>query len=173
MIIGANQLLPTYLAFFQAAVKVGKKILEDFTNKVQAFYQRLKLYKENPDDREIEVIRQEFDNLFSTQTKYENLNKVIAQTKKREEGLLVILENPDLPLHNNHAEQQIRPFVIKRKIQFGTRSEEGRKSRDTFMSISMTCRKLNLSFYEFLVDRKTGAGKILPLPQIMKLKAAA
>jgi len=97
---------------------------------------------------------------------------VIAQTKKRKEGLLVVLENPDLPLHNNHAEQQIRPYVIKRKIQFGTRSEDGRKSRDTFMSISMTCRKVGLSFYGFLVDRKTCAGKILPLAEIMKLKVA-
>jgi len=150
-----------------------QKILEDFTDKVRAFYGRLKLYKENPDKEQIKIIQHEFETLFSTVTKYEDLNKVIAQTKKRQEGLLVVLENPDLPLHNNHAEQQIRPYVIKRKIQFGTRSEQGLKSRDTFMSISMTCKKLNISFYKFLVDRKTAARKILPLAEIMKLKVAA
>lgn len=150
-----------------------QKILENFTDKVQAFYVRLKLYKENPNQMEIKIIQQEFEILFSTATKYDDLNKVIAQTKKRQNGLLVVLENPDLPLHNNHAEQQIRPYVIKRKIQFGTRSEEGRKSRDTFMSINMTCRKLGLSFYEFLVDRKTCTGSIPLLAELMKLKMAA
>jgi hypothetical protein len=150
-----------------------KKMLEDFTDKVQAFYARLKLYKENPNKEQMKIIQEEFENLFSTVTKYNDLNKVIAQTKKRQEGLLVVLENPDLPLHNNHAEQQIRPYVIKRKIQFGTRSEDGRKSRDTFMSISMTCRKLDLSFFKFLIDRKTNARKILPLAEMMKLKMVA
>lgn len=154
-------------------VPAFKMMLEDFTDKVQAFYVRLKLYKENPNQVEIKIIQQEFENLFSTVTKYDDLNKVIAQTKKRQEGLLAVLENPDLPLHNNHAEQQIRPYVIKRKIQFGTRSEDGRKSRDTFMSINMTCRKLDLSFYNFLVDRLSDAKKILPLSEIMKLKIAA
>lgn len=149
-----------------------KTTLEGFIDKVQAFYARLKLYKENPDEEQINIIQQEFETLFSTLTKYDDLNKVIAQTKKRQEGLLAVLENPDLPLHNNHAEQQIRPYVIKRKIQFGTRSEDGRKSRDTFMSINMTCRKLDLSFYHYLVDRLSGAGKILSLSEIMKLKIA-
>lgn len=150
-----------------------KKILEDFISKVKSFYQRLKLYKEKPNEEDLENIKQEFESLFSTTTKYEDLNKAISQTKRRQEGLIAVLENPDLPLHNNHAEQQIRPFVIKRKVQFGTRSEEGRKSRDTFMSINMTCRKLNLSFYEFLIDRKTKAQKISPLAEIMKLKMIA
>lgn len=150
-----------------------QKILDNFTDKVQAFYLRLKLYKDNPNQMGIKTIQQEFEILFSTATKYDDLNKVIAQTKRRQNGLLAVLENPDLPLHNNHAEQQIRPYVIKRKIQFGTRSEEGRKSRDTFMSINMTCRKLGLSFYEFLVDRKTCMGSIPLLAELMKLKMAA
>ena len=147
-----------------------KNILEEFTDKVQLFYQRLKQYQENPKKKEAKKIQLEFDNLFSTKTEYEALNKVIAQTKKRAEGLLVVLEHPEIPLHNNHAEQQIRPYVIKRKIQFGTRSEDGLRSRDTFMSINMTCKKLGLSFYHFLRDRLLGTGEIPSLAEVMRTK---
>ena len=150
-----------------------KKIQEKFLNQVQLFYERLKKYKEKPEKKEAEKIQLEFNSLFSTETKYEDLNKTIAQTKKRIDGLLVVLKHPEVPLHNNHAEQQIRPFVIKRKIQFGTRSEDGLKSRDTFMSISMTCKKLNLSFFDYLKDRLLRSGKILQLSEIMRLKMAA
>jgi hypothetical protein len=140
---------------------------------VQAFYARLKEYKDDPRKEKIKAIKLEFETLFSTVTPYDELNKAIAQTKKRQAGLLAVLKNPDLPLHNNHAEQQIRPMVIKRKIQFGTRSEDGRKSRDTFMSISMTCKKLDLSFYHFLIDRLLGAKEILQLSEIIQNKIAA
>jgi len=44
--------------------------------------------------------------------------------------------------HNNHAEQQIRPNVLLRKITFGNRSEKGAKIHDVVTSILQTA-KLN------------------------------
>ncbi len=51
---------------------------------------------------------------------------------------LKVLDRPDLPIHNNAPWQDIREFVTKRKISGSTRSDEGRKCRDTFASLKKT-----------------------------------
>ena len=50
----------------------------------------------------------EFDELFSTETRYEELDKRIALTKKKKEELLLVLRFPEIPLHNNPAELALR-----------------------------------------------------------------
>ncbi len=44
------------------------------------------------------------------------------------------------------SEQDNREFVTKRKISGSTRSNEGRRCRDTFASLKKTCRKLGIRF---------------------------
>ena len=44
-------------------------------------------------------------------------------------------------------------FTKKRKISGSTRSESGRKCRDTFTSLKKTGRKLGVSFWQYLKDR--------------------
>jgi hypothetical protein len=51
--------------------------------------------------------------------------------------LLLVSERPDIRLHNNSAENAIRKYVGKRKISDGTRSESGRRARDTFKSLKI------------------------------------
>lgn len=68
-------------------------------------------------------IRERFDSLFSTVTGYKTLDDRIAMTKKKKEDLLLVLDYPNVPLHNNLAEIAVREGVIKRKISSGTRSE--------------------------------------------------
>lgn len=62
----------------------------------------------------------------------------------------MVLERPDLPLHNNLSEGDIREYVKRRKISGGTRSEDGRRARAAFASIKKTCRKLGISFWSYL-----------------------
>jgi len=80
---------------------------------------------------------------------------------------------PHLPLHNNLSENDIREYARLRKISAGTRSDLGRRCRDTFLSLKKTCRKLGVSFHEFLFDRLTQAGSIPSLPELMRTIAAA
>ncbi len=94
-----------------------------------------------------------------------------AETTRNKRELLLVLERPDLPLHNNLSEGDIREYVKRRKISGGTRSEEGRRSRDTFASLKKTCRKLSLSFWAFLNDRVRGEGRIQPLPALIETRA--
>ena len=84
----------------------------------------------------------------------------------------MVLERPELPLHNNLSEQDIRDYVTKRKISGGTRSALGRRCRDTFMSLHKTCRKLGVSFWAYLQDRLGGLGQIPPLGELLRRKAS-
>jgi hypothetical protein len=62
-------------------------------------------------------------------------------------------------------------MVKRRKISGGTRSENGRRGRDTFASIKKTCRKLKVSFWEFLNDRVGNKNLIPPLPKLIECRA--
>jgi hypothetical protein len=73
-------------------------------------------------------------------------------------------------LHNNLSENDIREYVKKRKISGSTRSLSGQAWRDTFTSIKKMCRKLGVSFWDYLIDRIEYNGRIPLLPDLMKLK---
>lgn len=83
----------------------------------------------------------------------------------------MVLDRPELPLHNNLSEGDIREYVKRRKISGGTRSEDGRRGRDTFASLKKTCRKLGISFWNYLNDRIRGQGSILPLRTLIEARA--
>ncbi|MDH4199937.1 MAG: transposase [Spirochaetia bacterium] len=105
-----------------------------------------------------------------------SLNKALAslfkkkRVKKKQE-LLLVLEEPEIPLTNNISERDIRGQAKKRKISAGTRSEAGRNARDTFMSLQKTCKKPGISFHDYLRDRLSGAPLIADLTNLMKTKA--
>ena len=88
------------------------------------------------------------------------------------EELLLVLKRPDIPLHNNLSENDIREYVKKRKISGSTRSNIGRKCRDTFTSLKKTCRKLGISFLKYLDDRVRKKNNILPLAELIKIRSA-
>jgi hypothetical protein len=57
----------------------------------------------------------------------------------------MVLDCSELPLHNNLSEGDIREYVKRRKISVGTRSEAGRRCRDTFASLKKSRRKRGIS----------------------------
>ncbi|MEJ2327600.1 MAG: hypothetical protein P8Y25_12645, partial [Chromatiaceae bacterium] len=58
-------------------------------------------------------------------------------------------------------------------ISGGTRSDLGKRCRDGFASLKKTCRKLGISFWDYLGDRIGRHGNIAPLPDITRERAAA
>jgi hypothetical protein len=88
------------------------------------------------------------------------------------EELLLVLKHPELPLHNNLSERDIREYVKKQKISGGTRSNEGRQCRDTFASLKKTCRKLKVNFWNYLMDRHSKKFNIPWLPTLIGQVAA-
>ncbi len=135
-------------------------------------YRSLQDYKENPDEKTAIQLSQTFDSVCEPVENYASLNQVLDDLKKKKDQLLVVLHRPNTSLHNNNTESDIREYVKRRKISAGTRSENGRKARDTFLSLKKTCRKLGISFWEYLLDRLENKHRIPTLSQVMVLKAA-
>ena len=64
-----------------------------------------------------------------------------------------MLDRPEIPLHTNGSENDIRAQVTRRKVSGGTRSDTGRDCRDAFLGLAKTCSKLGLSFWDYLGAR--------------------
>jgi len=94
------------------------------------------------------------------------MNLALKRLHQNKKELLLVLKHPEIPLHNNLSESDIREYVKKRKISGSTRSTAGRRARDTFTSLKKTCRKLGISFWQYLLDRNRRSGTIPKLSQI-------
>ena len=51
------------------------------------------------------------------------------------------VESRAVPAENNRAERELRPTVIARKVSFGSQSDAGAKTRETWMTVLATLRK--------------------------------
>jgi len=138
------------------------------------YYQELKQYKQQPTNERKDELWQEFDRIFSRcYINNEGLNSVLNQMRGHKAELLQVLDCPQIPLHNNDSETNIREYVTRRKISGGTRSKLGRKARDAFVGLKKTCRKLGISFWHYLLSRLRADGQIPPLPDVIRDKASA
>jgi len=115
-----------------------REALELIRTSVWALYRDLKNYQKKPIAKVKREIEQRFDEICKTQTCFTTLNNALKRMHKNKAELLLALARPDLPLHNNLSETDIREYVKRRKISGGTRSENGRKGRDTFASLKKT-----------------------------------
>jgi len=131
----------------------------------------LKAYKLAPTVAQAEDIKSRFQALCNTPTVYATLNQALKRMGNNQHELLRVLDKPYLPLHNNLSERDIRDYVKKRKISGSTRSDEGRRCRDTFASLKKTCLKHGISFWYYLQDRLLGENKILPLSDVIRSAA--
>ncbi|MBA7553857.1 hypothetical protein ES705_46461 [subsurface metagenome] len=144
-----------------------QKLVDDFRSRIWDYYYELTEYKKNPNEKDKIRLSNLFDDIFSTKTGYDDLDYRIQMTKKKKDSLLVVLDYPDTPLHNNPAELAIRMYVVKRKISFGTRSDDGTKSWETFFTIMDTCFKLGVNFRNYLYDRISNQNKMPSLSSLI------
>lgn len=135
------------------------------------FYQSLKNYKLAPSAAEKLILNNRFDDIFTQETCFISLNLALKRLHKNKQRLLLVLERPEIPLHNNLSENDIRDYVTKRKISATTRSDNGRDARDTFLSLKKTCRKLGISFWSYLQDRISKKFEIPPLSNLIRATA--
>lgn len=140
---------------------------EDFLKRFWAYYAELLAYREHPAPEQRARLDAAFDTLFATQTGYDALDRRIAKTRAKKAALLLVLQHPELPLHNNPAELGARQRVRKRDVSFGPRTQEGRQAWDTFMTLAETTKKLGVSFYAYLRDRIGGNHHIPPLAELV------
>jgi outer membrane murein-binding lipoprotein Lpp len=129
------------------------KAVELVRKTIWCFYRGLKLWKQSPSPGAEALFRRQFNRIFGQRTGYKELDELLARLARRKAELLRVLERPEIPLHTNASENDLRACVIKRKISGGTMSVDGRLARDVMLGLSKTCRKLGLSFFDYLGDR--------------------
>ncbi len=150
-----------------------RQALVDIKSRLWSFYSDLKLYKEDPCPTFRDELEEQFDQLFTTRTCFASLNLALQRIYNNKSELLLVLKRPEIPLHNNLSERDIRGYVKKKKISGGTPSENGRRCRDTFSSLKKTCRKLGISFWAYLKDRLSGNNTIPNLSAVIRHRVKA
>jgi hypothetical protein len=102
------------------------------------------------------------------------LDRLLARLHANKPDLLRVLDRPEIPLHTNGSENDLRAQVTRRKVSGGTRSDAGRDCRDAFLGLMKTCQKLGLSFWDYLGARLAlpRAAAIPPLPDLIRRRCA-
>lgn len=147
-----------------------QKMVEEVRSAIWQLYRKLKDYRQEPTEKAKVTIEKEFDKLFTQETGFVTLDQALKRLYKNKSELLLVLDRPDIPLHNNLSESDIREYVKRRKISGSTRSDAGKECRDTFTSLKKTCRKLGISFWDYLEDRVRRKNQIFPLAELMRIK---
>jgi hypothetical protein len=151
----------------------NREAQECVQDQIWTFYNDLKAFKESPDEEQKNALSKRFDGIFTQKTCFQTLNLALNRIYNNKEELLLVLQRPEIPLHNNLSENDIRDYVKKRKISANTRSDNGRQARDTFLSLKKTCQKLGITFWDYLLDRIGKIGKIPLLSSLIREAASS
>ena len=137
------------------------------------FYADLKAYQRAPIAAARAGLKARFERIFKQRTGYATLDRALERLHANKAELLVVLDRPDIPLHTNGSENDIRCQVTRRKISGGTRSDAGRDCRDAFLSLMKTSGKLGVSFWDYLGNRLAvpEAPSVPFLPHLIRQRA--
>ncbi|MGH7120917.1 MAG: IS66 family transposase [Acetobacteraceae bacterium] len=117
------------------------------------FYASLKAYRLKPGRSRSLALRARFDRIFRRRTGFATLDRLLARLHANEAELSMVPDHPDIPLHTNRSENDIRCQLTRRKVSAGTRSDLGRDCRDAFQSLAKTCDKLGIAVWDHLGSR--------------------
>ena len=165
--VHAERLVHKLDTFTEAA----RKAKETVQSLIWWLYADLKAYRAAPTPRRKAELKARFDRIFKRRTGFVTLDRLLARLRANKDELLRVLDRPDIPLHTNGSENDIRCQVTRRKVSATTHSDNGRACRDTFLGLNKTCRKLGVSFWDYLGTR-LGAPVGNPVPQLADLVAA-
>jgi hypothetical protein len=137
------------------------------------FYRDLKAYCRGPTKQRKAALRARFDRIFKRRTGFVTLDRLLARLHANKRELLMVLDRPEIPLHTNGSENDVRCHVTKRKVSGGTRSDLGRDCRDAFLGLNKTCAKLGIVFWDYLGSRlAVPANPTIPyLPELVTARA--
>ena len=148
-----------------------KQLTDTFIGDLWEYYRELRAFTTNPNEEMKQWLLSEFDLLFNSVTGYDELDERIAKTRSQKDQLLVALNYPNVPLHNNPAESGARDQARRRDISYQTRNQRGTDAKDTFMTITRTARQLCVNVVDYIMDRISGVMAMPSLAQIIEYRA--
>src|SRR5688572_15901183 len=140
-------------------------------DQIWEFYRDLKIYRRDPSAQHKAKLGARFDEIFQQQTGSVMLDRLLKRLHANRAELLLVLDRPEIPLHTNGSENDIRCHVTRRKISGGTRSDAGRDCRDAFLGLAKTCAKLGIAFWDYLGSRLEVPGNPM-IPYLPEMIAA-
>jgi transposase IS66 family protein len=157
--------LDTFTELHRAAQQRVRTLIWDY-------YADLRVYRANPSPRRRLALRARFDRIFRRRTGFATLDRLLARLHANKAELLMVLERPEIPLHTNGSENDIRCQVTRRKVSAGTRSDVGRDCRDAFLGLAKTCAKQSIAFWNYLGSRLSVPDHpvIPPLPDLIRCR---
>jgi Transposase IS66 family len=117
------------------------------------FDRALKVSRTDSTSRRRAPLRARFDRILRRRTGFVTRDRSLARLHANKPALLMVLDRPDIPLHTNGSENDIRCQVTKRKVSGGPRSDTGRDCRNAFLGRAKTCTTLGSSFWDYLGNR--------------------
>lgn len=132
----------------KVSILEAEKEIEEVRDAIWFLYDKVKEAARTQTGKE--EVHQLYDKLEGMRSISPGVNEVIASFAKYREELLKALDHPDLPLHNNDSEMDIRGVAKRRNISGSTKSEEGKAFRDGLLTIKQTCARLGISSMGYL-----------------------
>ena len=133
----------------------AEKALNQIRDLIWKLYEKVKIASTASADAKTTLRRRRkigkmYDELIKIKTPSAIINTVVESFANYRSELLKALDYPELPLHNNASENDIRAMVKVRNVSGSTKSEEGRMYRDALMTIKKTCARLGVSFASYM-----------------------
>jgi len=95
-----------------------------------------------------------------------------ADILEHRQALWTFVDQAGVEPTNNHAEREIRAFVLWRKRSFGTQSERGNTFAENLMTVAYTARKQQRNVLAFLSACCNAARDDMPPPSLFGAAAA-
>ena len=95
-----------------------------------------------------------------------------ADILARKDALWTFVTHEGVEPTNNHAERELREFVLWRRRSFGTQSERGERFAERVMTVVHTARKHGKNVLEFLIRCFTAHDRGTTPPPLLGLAAA-
>jgi transposase len=103
----------------------------------------------------------------------EHVSGSCADILAHRQALWTFLTHDGVEPTNNHAEQEIRDFVLWRKRCFGAQSERGHRYAERVMTVAHTARKQNKNVFAFLTACCQAHLSNAPCPSLFVAQLAA
>ncbi len=148
----------------------GEKALDVLNTLIKAIYKA----RGGPGEDLVEKFKYFLEEFRELCKKYKDVDHEKTRALAREflndwEAIFLVLAHPELPLTNNEAERALRHWVIARRMNYGTRTPQGSRVFTILASVVETCRKRNVSTWEYLAkvisERRQGK-QAPPIPAV-------
>jgi transposase len=140
-------LLRKFVSFSERAGPAGNfgRVLLEYTGIMFDYYRQ---YKAGEISRKIfgrrmAPIRLQVEAVLAraAQAKIKRLSGSCENILDHRQALWTFVDNPQVEPTNNHAERELRRFVLWRRRSFGTQSERGNRFAERIMTVAHTARK--------------------------------